>query len=388
MKEKSQFSYSKQIVFINQSSGTLMVDIVNAFGIKYEKLELITGTKGGEKYLAELSDNVILDKIISYDKSSTFKRIFTWLWGWFQIWLKLIFKYRTAELFIVSNPPIATLLPLFCRNPYSFLIYDAYPDVLISTGICKANSLIVCWWKKLNIKLYHKARNIYTIGNGMAKCLSQYVEMDRIHIIPNWANVSYLKPCAKIDNIFLKEQKLTDKFIVLYSGNLGNTHKVETIVEVAEKLKKEQDIYFIIIGEGGKKKKIESMIEENKLNNCRLLPWQPVEKLPYSIGAADVGVITLDLLASKLSVPSKTYAMMAVGCALLCIAGKDSELKEIVEEYQVGEIFNPNEIERISNFILEMKNDVEKLEYYKQNARKAALNFTPDNARQYLNTYK
>lgn len=130
------------------------------------------------------------------------------------------------------------------------------------------------------------------------------------------------------------------------------------------------------------------MIEENKLNNCRLLPWQPVEKLPYSIGAADVGVITLDLLASKLSVPSKTYAMMAVGCALLCIAGKDSELKEIVEEYQVGEIFNPNEIERISNFILEMKNDVEKLEYYKQNARKAALNFTPDNAKQYLNTYK
>ena len=60
MKEKSQFSYSKQIVFINQSSGTLMVDIVNAFGIKYEKLVLITGTKGGEKYLAELSDNVIL----------------------------------------------------------------------------------------------------------------------------------------------------------------------------------------------------------------------------------------------------------------------------------------------------------------------------------------
>ncbi len=380
--------HSKRIVFINQSSGTLMVDIVNAFGTKYEHLVLITGTKGGEKYQAGLLEKVKVDKIISYEKNTTFRRIFTWLWGWLQIWFKIILKYRKADLFIVSNPPMATLLPLFCRNPYSFLIYDTYPDVLVSTGVCRADSFIVRWWKKQNRKLYRKARNIYTIGEGMAECLTQYTEKEKIKIIPNWADVSFLKPCSKADNPFLKEYGLSDKFIVLYSGNLGNTHSVETIVEVAERLRYEQDICFVIIGEGGKKKKIGQMVEEKGLNNCRLLPWQPVERIPYSLGAADVGVITLDLSASALSVPSKTYAMLAVGCALLCIAGRDSELGGIVGKYQAGEIFAPDEVDRIADFVLGMKNDAEKLERYKRNARKAALDFTPENARQYVNRYE
>lgn len=115
---------------------------------------------------------------------------------------------------------------------------------------------------------------------------SIYRKKEKIKIIPNWADVSFLKPCSKADNPFLKEYGLSDKFIVLYSGNLGNTHSVETIVEVAERLRCEQDICFVIIGEGGKKKKIGQMVEEKGLNNCRLLPWQPVERIPYSLGAA------------------------------------------------------------------------------------------------------
>lgn len=80
--------------------------------------------------------------------------------------------------------------------------------------------------------------------------------------------------------------------------------------------------------------------------------------------------------------------MLAVGCALLCIAGRDSELGGIVGKYQAGEIFAPDEVDRIADFVLGMKNDAEKLERYKRNARKAALDFTPENARQYVNRYE
>lgn len=378
----------RQIVFINQSTQALFVDIVNAFGEKFGNLTLLTGKKNNEDYLKALDRKVKTDFIVSYNKKTTLKRILTWGWGTFQIWWKVVTKYRKTELFIVSNPPMATLVPLFCRNPYSLLIYDTYPDVLIHSGILKPGSWIARWWKRKNMKLYKNALYVYTIGDGMAGCLRQYVEEQKIKVIPNWANTSVLKLVDKTDNLFIKQYKLEDKFVVLYSGNLGNTHKIETIVEVAERLKQERNIVFVIIGEGAKKKKIEEMVRDKALQNCFLLPYQSLDRLPHSLGAADIGIITLDLSASALSVPSKTYSMLAVGSALLCIAGRDSELAGIVEKYQVGEIFEPEEVKRIADFVLRMKNDAVKLECYKQNARKAALDFTPENARRYVEGYE
>lgn len=377
-----------ELVFINQSSGTLMIDIVNAFVGKYEQLVLISGAEEGGKYLTGLCEGVKTDKIVVYRKTTTFRRLWSWAVGWLQIWFKITFKYRKAELFIVSNPPMATLLPLFCRNSYSLLIYDTYPDVLVSTGIFGADSRLVRWWKRKNVRLFQKARNIYTIGEGMQDCLAQYVDKARIRVIPNWADLSRLKPIAKSENPFICQHHLEDKFVVLYSGNLGNTHKVETIAEVAEILKEEQDICFVIIGEGAKKKKIEQQIKEKALQNCLLLPFQPVDRLPYSLGAADVGIVTLDLTASRLSVPSKTYSMLAVGCCMLGIAGHDSELAKIIEGYEAGKVFEPEEADRIAGFIKEMKENTEKLNFYKRNAREAALHFTPENARCYVEWYE
>lgn len=365
-----------------------MIDIVNAFVGKYEQLVLISGAEEGGKYLTGLCEGVKTDKIVVYRKTTTFLRLWSWIIGWLQIWFKITFKYRKAELFIVSNPPMVTLLPLFCRNSYSLLIYDTYPDVLVSTGIFGADSRVVRWWKRKNVRLFQKARNIYTIGEGMRDCLAQYVDKARIKVIPNWADLSRLKPIAKSGNPFICQHHLGDKFVVLYSGNLGNTHKVETIAEVAEILKEEQDICFVIIGEGAKKKKIEQQIKEKALQNCLLLPFQPVEELPCSLGAADIGIVTLDLTASRLSVPSKTYSMLAVGCCMLGIAGYDSELAKIIEGYQAGEVFEPEEADRIAGFIREIKEDAEKLNFYKQNAREAAFHFTPENARRYAEWYE
>lgn len=371
------------IIFINQSAGHLFTDIINEFSKAGYRCTLLTGIYNNQ--LEHGTKTVVLKK---YDRSSVKNRLTTWIIFTWQSW-QYLRKHKKEDLFIVTNPAFATLLPLWVKNPYSLLIYDTYPDALVSTGTLSASNFFVKWWVKKNKnQIYRYAKNIYTLSESMASALVQYTPRDKIQVISNWADTSFLKPIEHKDNKWLVEKGMKDKFIVLYSGNIGNTHKVETLVDVANALKENKDIQFIIIGDGGKKDVVKTKIEELGVQNVLLLPYQEKCVIPYSLGAADIGVITLDEKSSGVSVPSKTYSMMAVGSCLMCIASKNSELSALVNEYDCGQVFSSDDIRGMAGFILEMASNKDLLNQKKTNSRKASLNYTPQNAKKYVEQYK
>lgn len=373
----------KNIIFINQSAGHLFVDIICAFSKMGKNCTLLTGIDNE----IPLENNIKKVLLRKYDRSSVKSRLKTWFIFTWQA-RNYLRKHKNEELLIVSNPPFATLLPLWVKNPYSLLIYDTYPDALVSTGTLKQSNYIVKWWANKNKnQIYKNAKVVYTLSESMAKALEQYTTRDIIQVIPNWADTSFLKPIDHKDNPWLVEKGLQDKFIVMYSGNIGNTHKVETLVDVAYCLKDRKEIQFIIIGDGGKKDVVKERIKQLNIDNVLLLPFQDKKILPFSIGAADIGVITLDDKSSAVSVPSKTYSMMAIGCCLMCIASKTSELRVLVDKYDCGEVFSSDNIKGMADFIMTMVSDKKLLIQKKNNARTASLNFTPENANKYVELY-
>ncbi len=365
-----------EIVFINQNAGYLMIDIINAHA-QYNKRSFITG------HLAQrdikLDESVKIEKIIGYNRSSGIKRLFTWGWAFIQIIWLVKTRYRKADLFIVTNPPFAVLLPLLCNNKFSLLVYDVYPDALVAYNFFSDQSFITRLWKKANRSIFVKAEKIFTISNGMKKVLTQYVPGERIHVVPVWSHNDFLKPVPKADNLFIRQQALQDKFLVVYSGNLGRSHELEVLVEMAAKIK-DDAIHFVIIGEGDKKQVLKEQIVKYRLSNCTLLPWQDVGMLPYTLSAADIAVVSLGKEASTLSVPSKTFNLLSVGAPLICITGADSELAALVSKYQLGECFDAAEIDQMIEFICRVKSNKNYQLQLQQNALKASKDFGPENA--------
>jgi glycosyltransferase involved in cell wall biosynthesis len=296
----------------------------------------------------------------------------------------IVTKYRKAHLFIITNPPFAIFITLFLRNNYSLLIYDVYPDALVQYKIFKEKSFIVKYWKKLNSKVFLKANRIFTISEGMSELIASYVSKNRIEVVPIWTDAEFLKPLPKDENLFLKQLDLTGKFLIQYSGNLGRTHDVEVLVELAKEFKDVSNVFFLIVGEGDKKKIIEEKIKEYQLSNCLLLPWQPVEMLPYSLSAPDLGVVTLGSEASNLSVPSKTFNLMSVQVPILAIADNDSELSRIIQKYSIGNSFSKNQLSEMKEYILDLVNNPFKLIKLKENALIASKDFTKENADLFL----
>lgn len=371
----------KKVVLINQSTGYLMIDIVNAYADEYDKVSLIAGSvKVMER---PLKDMVVVDKIIAYNRKSSIKRLFTWCWGTLQVFFKLLFNYKGYEVVYVTNPPMCYLLALFFKNFFSVIVYDIYPDALRNIGIREGNMLYKCW-ERWNRRIFSKASKVITLSEGMGKILEKYVDKKRIRVVPNWVASEQFHPIEKNVNPFVQKYSLGDKFIVLYSGNIGYTHNVEYMIEVANFLKEEVDIQFLIIGEGKKKETLKNMVKEYGLSSCLFLTWQEREMLPYSLGAADVAVVTLNDETAQVSVPSKTYNLLAVGVPLLCIASKHSELAGLISCYNNGVCFDKNAIHSMADYILSLKNN---LEYYKQlsdNSLNAAKYFTFQNAKKYV----
>ena len=338
----------KKIVLINQTSGYLMIDIVNAFKKQYDEVVFMYGSN--ETLDNPINEKVRISKLIAYNRNSTILRAFTWFWATIQVFFRLLFVYRKHEIVYVTNPPITYLISLIIRRPFSIIVYDAYPDALKNFGIDEKN-IFYKQWEKWNRHLFVKSKRVFTLSEGMKGNLTKYVTEGKIKVIPNWSHTDFFYPIPKVENVFIKEQNLSNKFIVMYSGNIGYTHNVEVIVEVANLLSKEKDIQFLFIGEGGKKQKIQQMVKEYGLGNCSFLTWLNTELLPFSLGSADLAVVTLNDETALLSVPSKTYHLMAVGAPLLCIAPNESELNDLVLKHQNGICFEKEQVLDIVNYI-------------------------------------
>ena len=360
-----------------------MIDIITEYVNKGYDCILFTGRLVERN--RKLPQSVKIEKIIRYRRTSKLYRLFTWSIGFIQILTKLLIKYPSDELFIVSNPPLAPLLPLFLQNQFSLLLFDIYPDVLVELGYSAPTSAIVLLWQKLNRKIYPKASEVYTISEGMGQVLKKYRSEASLKVNYIWTDNTFFTHVSRENNHFIKAHNLSGKFVVMYSGNLGLAGDVEVMISVAGMICRD-DIVFIIIGEGAKKKLISSKIEAlgPEKKNVILLPWQPVGQLPYTFSAASLAVISLGAGASKLAIPSKIFNFMSVGAPLLCISEAGSEIERLVEKYNCGKNFEPSDIEGIAWFIQKMADDNVLMEKMSMNSLLASRDFSVKNAGNFL----
>lgn len=296
---------------------------------------------------------------------------------------KILWHYRAFEVYYFTNPPTSYFCALLLKNQYRIAVWDLYPNALKSVGI-NEHSLVWHLWSCVNRKAFSKAQRIVTLGESMKAQISMYCPEDHITVTMPWMGSDKLHSVAKRNNPFVLENNIGDKFVVLYSGNIGYTHSVEVLVDVAKLMNDDEGVVFLIVGRGKKKEDIEQMVVNDGLSNVMILDFQPVEMFPYSLSSADLGVVTLDENVGAVSVPSKTFNLFAVGAPILAIANQETELYRLLSHYENGECFSKQDVEGMARFIRELKNTPDLHRRYSENSLRAAKDFTYHNAKLYF----
>jgi hypothetical protein len=375
---------NRKIVILNQAANYLTVGLCNSFYESFEDVTLITG--GIHIQGEEINPDIKVVYINRWVDFPAKKKMISYLIAtWKMFWL-LKTKYRKHEVLFVSLPPMAYLLNLFVRNRFSMIIWDVYPDVFKIAGMAEHN-LLYKIWSYLNVLSFKKAYKLFTIGNVISDLISNYIEKDRIIILPIWSIFQHAPNIDKSQNPFVVDNELNGKFVVQYSGNIGVTHKVETVVQLAHLLKENDRIVFQIIGRGPRVNHLKKLVVESNLSNCKFLPFQSDEMFPYSLAAADLGIVILDEKASKGSVPSKSYNLMSYGIPSVYIASPDSELYIYAEKFHHAKCFSENELNKAKDFIIEMTDNKMLYKQLSDNCLKAAEQFTRANANKFVEKY-
>jgi glycosyltransferase involved in cell wall biosynthesis len=362
------------LLVVNQTVNPAFCGWLEAFAHDHGPVELLCGNAP-----AELPANVSVWRGAAYDRWSMRSRIRTWeQFTLAALWM-LLRTDRQIPLFVVTNPPLmplaAWVLHKLQGRRFGLLEWDIYPQVLEAAGLVGSRHVLYRLWKSWHGRALRDADLVVTIGERMAGVLREMSgDPDReVAVLPNWVDTDRIRPTGKGENAFAGTQGLGDGLVVIYSGNLGTTHAIETIVRVAEELAGEEGILFLVVGDGAKRTLVEEAIEAGRVPNLRLLPRQPASVFPEVLASAQVGIVTLAQGYEGLSMPSKTYDLMAAGAAILGISNPPNDLAMTIERHGCGVNFSPNSGAAIAGWLRGMAADAEGLERLRRASRQAAV---------------
>lgn len=214
-------------------------------------------------------------------------------------------------------------------------LQDIYPDIAVAVGKLREGLIVKCL-RRMLFNIYRRADRVVVLSRDMQQtCLRYGVDADKLRIIPNWADTAELRP-RKLENSFRRQHGLDGKFVVMYSGNLGLAHPLSPIIDAAAALQPLEHVRFVFVGAGARLPELEADVRRRRLANVMFLPYQPRDQLAHSLSAADLHLVTMQPEATGLLMPSKLYGILASGSAVIALADPESELAELVQQYELG----------------------------------------------------
>jgi glycosyltransferase involved in cell wall biosynthesis len=285
-----------------------------------------------------------------------------------QVIVRGLFARRLAGILVSTSPPMASLTTLvigFARRvPITYWLMDMNPDQAVALGKVSARSPLVWAMRGLNRRIFARAANVVVLDRFMAERVQRQYEVGgRLEILPPWPHVAApvqdketRRQGDKESNPFIVEHNLAGRFVVMYSGNHSLASPVTTLVEAALRMRDDPRFVFVFVGGGIGKRVVEEAIQEHRPANMLSLPYQPLERLHFSLSAADVHVVTLGEKMVGIIHPCKIYGAMAVGRPVLLVGPRPSHAADLIERHEIGWRAGHGDVEGLASALRQIAN--------------------------------
>lgn len=289
----------------------------------------------------------------------------------------LALRVPRPDVVLASSTPITVALPglavsIVKRVPFVFEVQDLWPEAAIQMGAIKRSGPIALVAKRLERAAYRRAAAVVPVSPGMAAgVLAEGVPASKIHMIPNFSNLTLFHPGEK-DAEVVGRYGLEGKFIAGYTGAIGPSNAVhEQIPEAARVLRDRGrgDIVFVVAGDGKSLPDLRRLT--GGLDNVRILGRIPKVEVPPLTRTADV-LLTLfgDKPILATNSPNKFFDGLASGRPV--IVNQPGWTRELVEETGAGEYVPAGDGTALADVLEAMADDPERVAEMGRRARALA----------------
>ena len=285
---------------------------------------------------------------------------------------------KKPDLVISTSPQFfsacaAYLISFMKKRPFVFELRDIWPESIKAVGAMK-DSVVIRLLEKIELFLYKKAVIIISVTESFKRTLiKRGVSADKISVVTNGVDLDRFQPWAK-DAELVKKYGLENKFVAGYIGTHGMAHCLETILDAADKIHKQDggdQFRFVFLGNGARKNELMEQAESMGLDNVVFIDSVPKAEVVKYWSLLDVSVI--HLRKTKLFttvIPSKLFECMGMGIPVL--HGVMGESADIVTKEGVGVLFEPENSDKLCENLWKLKDDTKLYKRLKANCLDSA----------------
>lgn len=341
------------VLFLNRvyppaegATGQLLADLASGLvGLGWRVTVLCWRSSSGLA-AEECVDGVQVHRVrgLPFSRARSWKRALSYL-SLYPALLARAWRLPRHDLVVtMTDPPLLlTLGPMLKKRKCNRVVHwaqDLYPEVAEAAGLISSQGLAAAWLRRLSTRALLNADRVVPVGRCMQSRLAQRgVPETSMELIPNWAPKGLETSTGSSPSAFRAQHKLEDRFVIMYSGNLGLAHRFEAILDAADILQERlPKALFLFVGDGPKLGWVRNEVARRRLSNVWFLPAQPRDNLAQTLAAAELHLASMrdDLLG--LVVPSKVYGILAVGRPCVFVGPKECEVARVIEEHQCGSI--------------------------------------------------
>jgi len=265
---------------------------------------------------------------------------------------------RKPDVMFVESPPLfigyaVRALKKHWHVPFVFNVSDLWPESVVRMQIIKEGFLSKMA-EHLERSIYREAVAVTGQSDEIVNSIQRKCPEIRTCLISNGVDPSRFGPEKATDESRAFLRRRSNQTVFLYAGLFGLAQGLDQILDVASRVREDQAIQFVLIGDGPVRAHLEDRVRGESLTNVRLLPPQNREKIPTLLASADVAMVTLGVHIPG-AVPSKIYEAMASAIPILLVA--DGEPARRVEEAGAGIAVGYNDIEALENAVYRLHRD-------------------------------
>ncbi len=246
----------------------------------------------------------------------------------------------------MSSPPLVARIAIpYCRKHGAMMLYwaqDIYPEIAEKLGAIQNKALLMLLRARAR-SIYRAAKRIVVPGLDMGKTLEEYKHArGKLLVVPNWADLAKITAMPVQQNQFRWQQGWQKDRVLMYSGNIGPAHDVDTMLDLAKQLDQVvPGFHLVLAGPARRHKPIFERARSMGIVRVTLFTHQPRETLGGFLGAADAHIVSQKPEVDGLLIPSKFYGIVAAGRPVIFIGSKTSEIGKLVVNAQLGAVITP-----------------------------------------------
>jgi glycosyltransferase involved in cell wall biosynthesis len=268
--------------------------------------------------------------------------------------LRALVGRRPDVVIAATDPPVVGLTGLLVsrlrRAPLVYCLWDIHPEVTLSAGIMPPGLItrFTAWANRLTVA---RAAAVVTPTAAMGRTAADLgADRARVHVLPLWEDTDLVKPEAK-DNPFSRRHGLADKFVVMYSGNIGLTQGLDRYLELSARLGDLPEFRLVFVGDGAARAIVEARARALGHTGVVFLPYQPRDEMRWSLAAADVLFAPSLSGLARFMLPSKVYTFMASGRPFIAAIDPACDLADTIRRLECGTVVAPDDLDGLEREI-------------------------------------